>query len=597
MSRPFLGIERSVTDRVWHDRLDDAGRATALNLVQGYGLDDMLARVLAGRGVVASDLPAYLEPRLRDLMPDPSILMDMDVAADRLADAVMRRETVAIFGDYDVDGACSTALLASYWDAVGVPRLIHIPDRLIEGYGPNSEAVRQLHANGGQLLVTVDCGTTSHEPIAEAGRLGMDTLVLDHHQAPVELPAAFAIVNPNRQDDLSGLGHLCAAGVVFMTLIALSRTLRRRGYWEGRREPDLIASLDLVALGTVADVVPLKGLNRAFVRQGLQVARSRTRPGLRMLADIARVDGPITPFHLGFLIGPRINAGGRIGDAALGTRLLLSQDEGEAAAIATQLDRLNKERQAIESVMVAEAESEALAMVGIDETRGNVIVTASTSWHPGVVGLVASRLKERFRRPAFAIALDGRGTGTGSARSVPGVDIGRAVRAAVDTGLALKGGGHGMAAGITLDEGKIDALRTFLEERIGAASAEARAEHGLDIDGAISASSVRPALIAELDKAGPFGSTQPEPVFVLPGHVVVDSALVGTSHVRARLRSPDGTVISGIAFRAAEGPLGEALLKGRGTLLHVAGHLTIDRYGGGERPQIRIVDIAKPERA
>ena len=598
MSRPFLGIERSVTDRLWRDRLDDAGRASALAFVQEYGLDDMLARVLVGRGVVASDLPAYLEPRLRDLMPDPSSLVDMDAAADRLADAIIAKHKIAIFGDYDVDGACSSALLAGYLDAVGVAHLIHIPDRLIEGYGPNSEAIRSLHAAGAQLLVTVDCGTTSHEPIEEAKRLGMDTLVLDHHQAPVELPRAFAIVNPNRQDDLSGLGHLCAAGVVFMTLIALSRALRRRGYFAGRgAEPDLMASLDLVALGTVADVVPLKGLNRAFVRQGLNVTRSRSRPGLRALADIARLDGPMTPFHLGFLIGPRINAGGRIGDAALGARLLLTQDDGEAVAIATRLDSLNKERQAIEQVMVADAEAEALAMLGIDESNGNVIVTASTAWHPGVVGLVASRLKERFRRPAFAIALDGQGTGTGSARSVPGVDLGRAVRAAVEAGLAIKGGGHAMAAGVTLEESKIGALRDFMEARLGAASFEAREENGLDIDGSLSASGVRAALISEIEKAGPFGSAQPEPLFVLPSHRVVDAALVGTSHVRARFKSPDGTVIGGIAFRAADGPIGEALLKGRDSVLHIAGHLAIDRYGGGERPQIRIVDVAKPQRA
>jgi len=595
MSRPFLGVERSVTDRVWRERLDDASRGVALSLVQEYGLDDLLARVLAGRGVTTAEIPAYLEPRLRDLMPDPSTMMAMDQAAERLAQAVVAQETVAIFGDYDVDGACSAALLAGFLDQIGVKRLIHIPDRLIEGYGPNSEAIRSLHAAGANLLVTVDCGTTSHEPIDEASRLGMECIVLDHHQAPVDLPAAFAIVNPNRQDDLSGLGHLCAAGVVFMTLIAVTRVLRAKGFWKQRGgEPDLMALLDVVALGTVADVVPLRGLNRAFVRQGLQVARTRSRPGLRALADIARVDGPMTPFHLGFLIGPRINAGGRIGDAALGAKLLLTQDDGEALVLATRLDALNKERQEIEVAMVAEAEAEALAALGVHEDHGNVIVTASEQWHPGVVGLVAARLKERFRRPAFAIALDGRGTGTGSGRSVQGVDLGRAVRAAVDAGLAIKGGGHAMAAGVTLRADQIDALRDFLEVRLGEASSDARAENGLIVDGAISASGVRPSVISEIDKAGPFGSAQPEPLFVLPSHQVVDAALVGSQHVRARFRSADGTVIGGIAFRAAGGPIGDALLKGRGTALHIAGHLTIDRYGGGERPQIRIVDVAIP---
>ncbi|MCX8502389.1 MAG: single-stranded-DNA-specific exonuclease RecJ [Beijerinckiaceae bacterium] len=595
MSRPFLGVERSVSDRVWRERLDDASRGIALALVQEYGLDDLLARVLAGRGVTTSDIPAYLEPRLRELMPDPSTMIGMDEAAERLAQAIIARDTVAIFGDYDVDGACSSAVLAGFLDFVGVKRLIHIPDRLIEGYGPNSEAIQSLHAAGAKLLVTVDCGTTSHEPIDEARRLGMDCIVLDHHQAPDDLPSAFAIVNPNRQDDLSGLGHLCAAGVVFMTLIAVTRVLRAKGFWKQRGgEPDLMAQLDLVALGTVADVVPLRGLNRAFVRQGLQVARARARPGLRSLADIARVDGPMTPFHLGFLIGPRINAGGRIGDAALGANLLLTQDEGEAAVIATRLDALNKERQEIEVAMVAEAEAEALVALGVHEDHGNVIVTASEQWHPGVVGLVAARLKERFRRPAFAIALDGRGTGTGSGRSIQGVDLGRAVRAAVEAGLAIKGGGHAMAAGVTLRADQIDALRDFLEARLGEVSSDARAENGLVVDGAISAGGVRPSVINEIDKAGPFGSAQPEPLFVLPSHQVVDAALVGSQHVRARFRSADGTGIGGIAFRAAGGPIGDALLKGRGTSLHIAGHLTIDRYGGGERPQIRIVDVAVP---
>ena len=595
MSRPFLDVERSLSERVWHDRLDDRGRALALAMTQEHGIDSMLARVLAGRGVASADLPAYLEPRLRDLMPDPGLLIGMDAAVERLVAAILAGDTVAIFGDYDVDGACSSALLASYLDQAGVPRLIHIPDRLIEGYGPNPDAIRTLAGAGARLLVTVDCGTTSHETIAEARRLGLDTVVLDHHQAPVDLPEARAIVNPNRQDDLSGLGYLCAAGVVFMTLVALNRLLRARGFWRARgREPDLIGLLDLVALGTVADVVPLRGLNRAFVRQGLAVARGRTRPGLRALADAARLDGPLSTFHLGYLIGPRINAGGRIGDASLGTRLLLTSDENEAAQIAETLNGLNRERQEKEAEMVAEAEAEALAMLGLDEDGGNVVVTASRTWHPGIVGLVAARLKERFRRPAFAIALDGRGGGTGSGRSVPGVDLGRVVRAAVDAGLLSKGGGHAMAAGVTIAEDRIDAFRSFLEARIGGASADARAENALIVDGSITAGGVKPALITEIEKAGPFGSGQDEPVFVLPAHRLVDSGAIGTNHMRARFRSQDGSVIGAIAFRVVGTPLGEALAKGRGSAFHVAGQLGIDRYGGGERPQLRLMDLAVP---
>jgi single-stranded-DNA-specific exonuclease len=589
----LLGVESSLTGRVWLDRLDEAGQSQALALTQQFGVSDLVARVLAGRGVTTSDLPAYLEPRLRDLMPDPSTITDMDPAAERLAKAILAGETVAIFGDYDVDGACSAALLAGFLDRVGVNRLIHIPDRLIEGYGPNIDAVRAFQAQGASLLVTVDCGTTSHEPVEEANRLGMNCLVLDHHQAPVELPKAFAIVNPNRQDDLSGLGHLCAAGVVFMTLIAVTRVLRNQGFWlQNGGEPDLMASLDLVALGTVADVVPLRGLNRAFVRQGLQVLRARSRIGLRYLADVARVDGPITPFHLGFLIGPRINAGGRIGDAALGAKLLLTGDEAEAASIASTLESLNKERQAIEATMVQQAEAEALSALGIHEDKGNVLVTASRDWHPGVVGLVAARLKERFRRPAFAIALDGQGMGTGSGRSVPGVDLGRAVRRAVEVGIAIKGGGHAMAAGVTVREDRIDALRIFLEEQLGEAAASNLEENGLEIDGILGAGHVTSSLMAEIEKAGPFGSAQPEPLFVLSRHELVEAALVGANHVRVRFRSPEGAMIGGIAFRAAQSPLGEALMKGKGSRFHVAGHMSIDRYGGGERPQIRLVDLA-----
>jgi single-stranded-DNA-specific exonuclease len=353
MSRTVFDVSRSVTDRAWVDRIDDSSRAVALAMVQQHGLPDVVARILAGRDVPIDALPGFLDPRLRDLMPDPFVMTAMEPAALKIVGAIERDEIIAIFGDYDVDGATSAALLAGFLDKAGARRLIHIPDRLTEGYGPNVEAVATLVAAGAQLLVTVDCGTTGHEPILEAARLGVPTVVLDHHQAPEQLPEAYAIVNPNRLDDLSGLGHLCAAGVVFMTLVAVNRILRARGFWEKRGgEPDLMAMLDLVALGTVADVVPLVGLNRAFVRQGIAVMRRRDRLGLRALADSARLDGPIAPYHLGFLFGPRINAGGRIGDAALGARLLLTGDENEAAKIATELERLNRERQEIEVRMV-----------------------------------------------------------------------------------------------------------------------------------------------------------------------------------------------------------------------------------------------------
>ena len=595
MSRTVFDVSRSVTDRAWLDRIDDSSRAVALAMVQQHGLPDVVARILAGRDVPLEALPGFLDPRLRDLMPDPFVLTAMEPAALKIVGAIERDEIIAIFGDYDVDGATSAALLAGFLDKAGVRRLIHIPDRLTEGYGPNVEAVATLVAAGAQLLVTVDCGTTGHEPIREAARLGVPTVVLDHHQAPEQLPEAYAIVNPNRLDDLSGLGHLCAAGVVFMTLVAVNRILRARGFWEKRGgEPDLMAMLDLVALGTVADVVPLVGLNRAFVRQGIAVMRRRDRLGLRALADSARLDGPIAPYHLGFLFGPRINAGGRIGDAALGARLLLTGDENEAAKIATELERLNRERQEIEVRMVEEAEAEALLSVGLDENAAGIIVVASSHWHPGIVGLVASRLKDRFQRPVFALALDQNGFATGSGRSVQGIDLGRAVREAVEQKVLIKGGGHAMAAGLTIIADKIPELRAFFETRLGADASRLRAEQSLVIDAAIMAGGATLSLLTEIDRAGPYGSGHPEPLFAFGAHRVVDAMEVGTNHVRAKLKAGDGKTLEAIAFRAANQPIGIALMKNRGGVLHLAGSLAINRYRGGETVQLRIMDVATP---
>lgn len=595
MSRTVFDVSRSVTDRAWVDRIDDSSRAVALAMVQQHGLPDVVARILAGRDVPLEALPGFLDPRLRDLMPDPFVMTAMEPAALKIVGAIERDEIIAIFGDYDVDGATSAALLAGFLDKAGARRLIHIPDRLTEGYGPNVEAVATLVAAGAQLLVTVDCGTTGHEPILEAARLGVPTVVLDHHQAPEQLPEAYAIVNPNRLDDLSGLGHLCAAGVVFMTLVAVNRILRARGFWEKRGgEPDLMAMLDLVALGTVADVVPLVGLNRAFVRQGIAVMRRRDRLGLRALADSARLDGPIAPYHLGFLFGPRINAGGRIGDAALGARLLLTGDENEAAKIATELERLNRERQEIEVRMVEEAEAEALLSVGLDENAAGIIVVASSHWHPGIVGLVASRLKDRFQRPVFALALDQNGFATGSGRSVQGIDLGRAVREAVEQKVLIKGGGHAMAAGLTIIADKIPELRAFFETRLGADASRLRAEQSLVIDAAIMAGGATLSLLTEIDRAGPYGSGHPEPLFAFGAHRVVDAMEVGTNHVRAKLKAGDGKTLEAIAFRAANQPIGIALMKNRGGVLHLAGSLAINRYRGGETVQLRITDVATP---
>lgn len=592
--RAFLGVTRSALGRTWTERCDASGSTVALAIAQTHGLPDVLARVLAGRGVSVQETERFLNPRLRDLLPDPHRLTDMEAAANRLASAVERGETVAIFGDYDVDGACSAALLAEYLRACGTPYLIHIPDRITEGYGPNVDAIRSLHEQGARLLVTVDCGTASHEPLAEARRLGLDAVVLDHHQAPEHLPDAAALVNPNRQDDLSGLGHLCAAGVVFLTLVALNRALRSRGFFGSRPEPDLLASLDLVALATVADVVPLQTLNRGFVRQGLQVMRSRRRAGLAALLDAAGLAGAPECWHLGYLVGPRINAGGRIGDAALGSRLLLTESPAEAGRIAGELDRLNRERQVIEQVAVEDAQAQALHAF-LTQSDLPVVVTASAEWHPGVVGLIAARLKERFRRPAFAFTLNADGTATGSGRSVPGVDLGRAVRAAVEAGLAIKGGGHVMAAGVTIRAAELARFTAFASERLAEAVGDATAFDSLAVDASLTAGGAQTSLVAALERAGPFGSGQPEPVFVFPNHRMVDVREVGSGgHVRVKLRAGDGSTIGGVAFRAAGQPLGDALRAGLGSALHVAGTLSLDRWGGQEKVEVRITDVAKP---
>src|SRR6516225_4978939 len=591
----FLGVESSATGRAWRDRLDARGAARALAIAQRHDLPELLARILAGRSVEIDAVEAFLDPTIKRSMPDPHVLTAMPEAAERIADAVQRGETIAIFGDYDVDGATSSALLARFLRQAGSDPLIHIPDRLFEGYGPNVEAVRALAARGATLLVTVDCGTTSIEPLAQARTLGVDVVVVDHHQADEELPPAVAIVNPNRRDDLSGLGHLAAVGLTFMTAVAVNRLLRTRGFWNpGRPEPDLLSFLDDVALGTIADVVPLVGLNRAFVAKGLIALRQRNRTGHTSLMDVARLAGPPEAWHLGFLLGPRINAGGRIGRADLGVRLLLEEDPIEAARIAAELDRLNRERQAIEIETVAQAEAEAMAALGLED-KGAVVVTAAEGWHPGVVGLVAARLKEKFGRPAFAIALEPGGIGTGSGRSISGVDLGKAVRQAVADGLLLKGGGHAMAAGVTLPKAGLAALRAFLETTLARDVEKARRASGLLIDGAVTAAAADGVLLAMISRAGPFGSGNPEPIIALPAHTIAYAEEVGQAHMRVRLKSGDGAAVNAIAFRAAGQKLGIALRNSRGRQVHAAGCFAIDRWQGEERVQFRLTDLAPAE--
>jgi single-stranded-DNA-specific exonuclease len=591
IQRAFLGVERSVSGQRWVSRLDQAGQNRALAISQVHGYSELIARVLAGRGVGLDDAAAFLEPTLRALMPDPDTLTDGRKAAERLADAIRRREKVVIFGDYDVDGAASSALMARFLRHFDITAEIYIPDRIFEGYGPNPQAIDQLIERGSELIVTVDCGSTSHEALAVAAERRTNVVVIDHHQVGSVLPPCHALVNPNREDDLSGQGHLCAAGVVYLVLVNTLRVLRLRG--DPRAASfDLLSLLDLVALATVCDVVPLKGLNRAYVVKGLLAARHMGNAGLAALLRKAAIGGPVTPYHLGFLLGPRINAGGRIGDAALGSRLLTLDDAAAAEAIASQLDELNRDRQAMEAAMLAEAEAEVLAEYGTGE-GASVIVTARQNWHPGIVGLIAARIKEKFRRPALAIAFDPNGRGTGSGRSINGFDMGRLVRAAVDNGLLVKGGGHAMAAGLTVERGKLGQLRQFFEERAETAIRDLVAVQTLKVDGALAAAGATLDLVDLLDQAGPYGSGHPQPLFAFPQHRLRDSRQVGANHVKVTLEGQDGSRMEGIAFRAMETPLGDFLLGNRGATVHVAGSVSADLWQGTRKVQLRVTDAAK----
>ncbi len=592
--RVFLGVRNSGRGFEWRERLAAADVNTAVAISQRHDVPEILGRILAARGVKIDEVPVTLEPTIKALMPDPSTLTAMDRAATRIADAIEKGEQVAIFGDYDVDGACSSALLRRFFIAHGRDARIYIPDRIFEGYGPNAAAIEGLVKDGARLIITVDCGVTSFDTLAHAKKLGADVIVLDHHQADERLPEAHAIVNPNRQDDISGLGHLCAAGVVFMALVAISREMRRRNFYgSSRPPPQLMDMLDLVALATVADVVPLKTLNRAFVTRGLEIMRRRENTGLKALFDVARLNQAPTPYHLGFILGPRINAGGRIGDAALGARLLSGDDEAEAAKIAALLDRLNTERKAIETTMLEEAMAEADRLIDADKDAPIVIVGSDT-WHKGVVGLVASRLVERFRRPSCVIAWEEKGEGTGSLRSIAGVDIGTAVRQCVADGLLVKGGGHAMAAGLTVARDRFEKMASRLSAILHDTTSEARRTTALEIDGAMTPSAVTDEFMELIAKAGPYGQGNPQPRFVFPAHRVRYAKVMGDAHIRCTLEAGDGSRMDAVAFRSVGQPHGELLLTSSGMPIHVAGNLRRDSYGGRERTELMVEDVADP---
>jgi single-stranded-DNA-specific exonuclease len=580
-SQAFLGIEHSCTGRLWAAREYD--ERVTLALAQRFEIPEMIARCMNARGIGLDDAQNFLDPKLRDLLPDPSRFKDMDKSATRFADAIARGEKIAVFGDYDVDGASSSALLMRFARALGATLRLYIPDRMTEGYGPNVAAMRLLANEGVKLAVCVDCGTTAFEALAAARDAGMETIVLDHHASEPALPPALAVVNPNRIDEAGDYGTLAAVGVTYLFVIAVNRALRTSGFYNGQRaEPDLMQDLDLVALGTVCDVVKLTGLNRAFVAQGLKIAAQRGNIGLAALAQTAGVRN-WDAYAAGFMLGPRINAGGRIGDSSLGAKLLSTEDASEAASIAERLNDLNAERREMEIRVLAEAERMTVA-----ENLPMAFV-ASENWHAGVIGIVASRLKDKFRHPAIVIALEG-ATGKGSGRSIGNVDLGDIIIAARQAGLLMSGGGHKMAAGFTVARDKLGALRDFLAARIGKQMEAEPLIPTLTLDGLVAGAALTPEFIRQIEKLGPFGAGNSEPRFALADCKIIRADVAGEKHVSV-IFMQGGARLRGIAFRAMESDLGQALLRG-GERVHLAGHLRRDEWQGNERVQLHISDAA-----
>ncbi|MGB4100799.1 MAG: single-stranded-DNA-specific exonuclease RecJ [Alphaproteobacteria bacterium] len=581
---PFLNVTRSVTGRRWETRAYDERVAEALR--QRFDVPDVLARGMAARGVTLDAAADYLDPSLRAQLPNPSLFKDMDKATARVATAIQSGAAITVFGDYDVDGGTSSALLLRFLRACGSAPRLYIPDRIQEGYGPNAVAMERIAATGTKLLICVDCGTTAHEPLRRAHALDMDVIVLDHHAAEPELPPVYALINANRLDENIPYRQLCAAGVTFLFIVAVNRALRAAGFFTAARpEPDLRQWLDLVALGTVADVVPLTGLNRAFVTQGLRVMAHMGNAGLAALMRVGRAGMPPDTFTAGFVLGPRVNAGGRVGQSDLGARLLSCDDPQEAEALAIQLDALNASRKDIEAEVLAAAEYQALQQDG-----SALLLVAGEGWHPGVIGIVAARLKERYHRPTIVVALDG-DVGKGSGRSVRGLDLGAMVIAARQAGLLINGGGHAMAAGLTVAREQVEHLRDFLNQRTARFLEETPLTPTLVLDGMLAGIGMTPEFVAGLNRLKPFGTGNPEPRFVVPSCRIVRADVVGEKHVRVIIDSA-GTRVIGIAFRAMDNPLGKELLKPEGRNFHLAGYIRPDNWNGRNGVQLQIEDAA-----
>jgi single-stranded-DNA-specific exonuclease len=584
--RPALSVARSFSGRRWLFRENDADAARALS--QEADISPALAGLLCARNVKPDEVADYLNPTLRRLLPEPFVLSGMEKAVARTMQAIESGDRIAVFGDYDVDGSCAAALLHDFLSEIGAPPLLYIPDRLREGYGPNAEALLRLKHDGARLIITVDCGATARDALQSARDAGVDVVVLDHHAAECAVPALVQ-VNPNQPGDSSGLGYLCATGVTFLFAVALNRALRRLGWYGGRGivEPDLRKALDLVGLATVCDVVPLTGINRAFVRAAEPRLSRLERPGIRALAGIAQAEPPFSLYHCGFVLGPRINAGGRVGRSRLGAELLTARSDDEARPLAAALDLHNRERQAIESLIVREAVDGA-----VRQDNAPFVLVSGSGWHPGVVGIVAGRLKDRFHKPAFVVGFEGE-TGRGSARSISGIDIGALVRAARDEGLLSAGGGHAMAAGFSVDAQHFSAFQEWLTASFAGERETRSTNHDLWLDGLVAPSGATMALAGDIDRAGPYGAGNVEPVFATSDVRLAYADVVGRGHVRLRLLGGDGAALSAIAFRSAETELGAGLLRARGERIHAAGMLHARQWNGKTEVQLEIADAAQ----
>jgi len=587
VSDALLGIKSSIRGQKWLMRHDDDAKISEFTKL---GLSQTTAQILAGRGVAPKDAETFLNPTLRHYLPDPSVLMDMDKAAARIVDAVEAGEAITVFADYDVDGATSAAQLIRWGRALGTKFGLYVPDRIKEGYGPSASAFEGLKKSGADLVITVDCGASAEDALTAAANIDLPVIVIDHHMMSGEMPPAFALVNPNRPDDMSGLGHLAAAGVTFMLLVALNREAKRRGI---KDTPDLLSLLDLTALGTICDVVPLTGLNRAFVAQGLKVLSNTPNLGLEKLAEVAGSSAPFTTYHGGFILGPRINAGGRIGQADMGARMLSSDDVDEVEGFAAELDRINKERRQLQDRILLEALEQVEQIPGIHSPNGpQVICIAMQGWHAGVIGIVAGRLKDKFNRPAIVIGVDVHGVGKGSGRSMYGVDMGTAIIAARAEGILDAGGGHAMAAGLTVSEEKIPKFQAFIDGYLRESVIEARKNSALKIDALLNPSAVGMDLIAEIDRVGPYGAKMPEPLFAFADMRVTFAQRLNGGHVRCAFEDGSGTRLAGIAFRAEETGIAEVLLAPNPPNVHIAARLKENTWKDRTKIDVQISDLA-----